>query len=67
MSIVIMLMIGAWIGTLSLICVCGLRESGKLLKMREGMESRLDSSVADAVLVREEIMGREVAQPWLRS
>ncbi len=34
MSFVVMLMIGGWIGTLSMVGVCALHESGKLLKIR---------------------------------
>jgi hypothetical protein len=34
MSVVVMLMIGGWIATLSMVVVCALHESGKLLKIR---------------------------------
>jgi hypothetical protein len=61
MSIVIMLMIGGWITTLSMVCVCGLKESGKLLRMRQRMAARLDSSVVASVPASPEIMRREVA------
>ena len=37
MSIVIMLMIAAWMATLSTFCIHGLRESGKLLRLRENI------------------------------
>ena len=60
MSAVIMLIIGAWIATLSMIFVYGLRECGKLL-IRQQMALRLDSSAANAVSSLEESMGREVA------
>jgi len=61
MSIVIMLMIGGWVTTLSMICGYGLKESGKLLKMRRSLALRLDSSVAAAIPASGEIMRHEVA------
>ena len=61
MSIVILLMIGGWVTTLSIICLCGLKESGKLLKMRRNLALRLDSSVAAVVPASGEIMRHEVA------
>jgi len=67
MSTVIMLIIGAWIGTLSVVFVYGLRECGKLLKIRQPMALRLNSCSAEAVSLLEESMGREVANVGSRA
>ena len=67
MSTVIMSIIGAWIATLSMIFVYGLRECGKLLKIRQQMALRLDSSSAEAVSSLEESMGREGANVGSRA
>lgn len=61
MSTVIMLIIGAWIATLSMNLVYSLRECGKLLRIRQQMALGLDSSSAEAVSSLEGSMGREVA------
>jgi hypothetical protein len=60
MSTVIMLVIGAWITTLSMNLVYSLRECGKLL-IRQQMALRLDSSAAEAASSLRGSMGRGVA------
>ena len=54
MSIVVKLMIGGWITTLTMIGVCALHESGRLLKIRKRMAMWLDSSPYEVVRGREE-------------
>lgn len=44
MSLVVMLMIGGWVATLSVIGFCALNESGKLLKMHKRMGLWLETS-----------------------
>lgn len=54
MSLVVKLMIGGWITTLTMIGVCALNESGKLLKIRKRMAIWLDSSPSAVVRGRKE-------------
>jgi hypothetical protein len=61
MSIIVMLMIGGWSATLSMIAVCALNESGKLRQIRRHTALWIDSSLRAAAPAPEENLGREVA------
>lgn len=60
MSIIVMLIIGGWSATLSMIAVCALKESGKLRQVRRDTALWIDSSLRAAVPASEETE-REVA------
>jgi hypothetical protein len=59
MFFVSVLMVGAWVVTLSMIGVCALNESGKLLKIRRHLALWLDAS-AVASARAEQSLGRSV-------
>jgi hypothetical protein len=61
MSIIVMLIIGGWSATLSMIAVCALNESGKLHKIRRHAALWIDSSLHAAAPASEKNLGREVA------
>jgi hypothetical protein len=56
MSVVVMLMIGGWIATLSMIGVCALHECGKLLRIRRRIALwLLDASAAQILILEQDI------------
>ncbi len=61
MSFVMMLMIGGWVATLSMVGVCALKESGKLLLIRKRTALWLYSSVAAADSAPKTGLQRETA------
>ena len=60
MSFVMMLMIGGWVATLSMVGTCALDESGKLLQIRRRAALWLYSSTA-ADSAPKAGLGREIA------
>jgi len=67
MSTVIMLVIAAWITTLSMNLVYSLKECGKLLRVRQEMALQLDSSSGDGLSSLEGSMRRDVARVGRRA
>jgi len=51
MSVVMMLMIGGWAATFSLVGICALNESGKLHRIRRRLALWLDASLAEEARV----------------
>ena len=54
MSVVVMLMIGGWITTLSMVGVCALHDSSKLLKIRRRVALWLLETSTTQARIREE-------------
>ena len=61
MSTIIMVTIGVWITTLTMNFVYSVRECGRVLKIRQPMALRIDSSSAEAISSLEVSRGRGVA------